>query len=119
MMSAKTDVTMVLWIIVVCGIGTYLIRLLPMIWHARGSDKRAHGGVLRRALDAIGPSAIVALLTVSLWSLVDMQMPVGTGAPVVAGLLGVWVGHRYLRTIAWATLSGVLCYGAASWLISL
>ncbi len=108
----------VLWVIVFCGAGTFLIRLLPMLWHGRTAGREMRMGRGRRALDAIGPSAIVALLTVSLWGLVDRQAPVSTIVPALAGLLGVGLGHRYLRTIAWATLTGVLAYGAAAWLLA-
>ncbi|TEA77764.1 hypothetical protein ERE07_13665 [Allopusillimonas ginsengisoli] len=104
--------------IVVCGAGTFLIRWLPMIWHTRGAGRAAQAGVWRRALDAIGPSAIVALLTVSLWGLVDIQALVSSAAPVLLGLLGVVLGHRYLHGIAWATLAGVLAYGISVWLLA-
>jgi len=117
-MTSDMSSTLVLWVIVVCGVGTFLIRWLPMIWHTRGAGRAARAGVWRRALDAIGPSAIVALLTVSLWGLMDMQAPVRSAAPVLVGLLGVVLGHRYLHGIAWATLAGVLAYGMCIWLLA-
>ena len=109
-----------MWVVLLSGIGTFLIRLLPMIWQERGIGRGAGHGRARRALDAIGPAAIVALLVVSFWGLVDLRhAPVDTVAPVVAGVLGVAGGKKYLKTIAWATLAGVLAYGAAAWALSL
>ncbi|MFA5489755.1 MAG: AzlD domain-containing protein [Candidimonas sp.] len=101
----------VIWIVVVIGIGTYLIRLLPMLWHDRDGKSGARPANWRYALDAVGPSAIVALLVLSFW---DMLSPMPTwkaGMPILAGLAGVWLGKHYLKTIAWATLGGVLAYG--------
>jgi hypothetical protein len=42
---------------------------------------------------------------------------VASALPLLAGLLGVVAGRRYLHTIAWSTLTGVLAYGAAVWLV--
>lgn len=104
-----------LWVIALSGAGTLLIRLLPMIWQDKGIRKAAGRGGLRRALDAIGPSAIVALLVVSFWGMMAPQASVQAVAPIVAGLAGVWLGKRLLHTIAWATLAGVLAYGLTLW----
>jgi len=107
----------VLAVILCSGIGTFLIRWLPMRWQERGTGGAMKAGWLRRALDAIGPAAIVALLTVSLVGLLEPQEPVASALPLLAGLLGVVAGRRYLHTIAWSTLTGVLAYGAAVWLV--
>lgn len=107
-----------LWIIVLSGAGTLVIRLLPMVWQDKGIRKAAGRGGLRRALDAIGPSAIVALLAVSFWGMIAPQVSVQAVAPVLAGLAGVWVGKKLLRTIAWATVAGVLAYGLALWALA-
>ncbi|HWK70436.1 MAG TPA: AzlD domain-containing protein [Burkholderiaceae bacterium] len=103
------------WVIALCGAGTLLIRLLPMIWQDKGIRKAAGQGGLRRALDAIGPSAIVALLAVSFWGMIAPQASLQAVAPIVAGLAGVWLGKRLLHTIAWATLAGVAAYGLSLW----
>jgi branched-subunit amino acid transport protein len=113
-MNAST----LLWVIALGGAGTLLIRLLPMIWQEKGIRKAAATGRLRRALDAIGPSAIVALLAVSFWGMIAPQASVQAVLPVVAGLAGVWLGKKLLRTIAWATLAGVLAYGLALWALA-
>ncbi|NYT36629.1 hypothetical protein ERD78_07080 [Allopusillimonas soli] len=110
------DMTTVGWVIALSGLGTLLVRLLPMIWHDRSQGAVKGTGTLRRALDAIGPSAIVALLVVSVWSLVDAQAFAGSVLPVLAGMAGVVLGRLLLGGIAWATLAGVLAYGLAIWL---
>lgn len=107
-----------LWVIALSGAGTFLIRYLPMAWQEKGKGKGWGQGRMRRALDAIGPSAIVALLVVSFSELVSPQALTQTGLPVIAGLLGVLLGSRLLGSIAWATLAGVAAYGLALWLLA-
>ena len=76
-------------------------------------------GTLRYALDAIGPSAIVALLVTSFWSMVDTAAFIHDALPIVLGLLGVLAGKKILGSIAWATLAGVCAYGATLYGFSL
>lgn len=106
------------WVIALSGAGTLLIRWLPMVWQARNAGRREPGRRLRRCLDAIGPSAIVALLAASFWGMLSPQPSVGTALPILCGLAGVALGKRMLKTIAWATVSGVLAYGLAVWALS-
>lgn len=108
-----------LWVVLFSGLGTFLIRLIPMIWQERGAITTSRNGRLRRGLDAIGPAAIVALLVVSIWGLVDVRTEaVASVVPVVAGVLGVVAGKTWLKTIAWGTLAGVLAYGATVWALA-
>jgi branched-subunit amino acid transport protein len=111
--------TGLIWVVVLAGAGTFLIRFLPLHWQAKSGAKVLSKGRLRKALEAVGPSAVVSLLIASLWAMVDMSTFALDGAPVVAGLAGVLAGKRYLRNIAWATLGGVLAYGAALFGLSL
>lgn len=104
-------------IIALSGAGTFLIRLLPMLWEGKGDNTARHRKGLRHALNAIGPSAIVALLVVSFWGMVAPQPSTQNVLPIVVGLLGVMGGKRWLGSIAWATLSGVLAYGVAVWVL--
>lgn len=104
-----------LLVIVLSGAGTFLIRLLPMLWQEKEVKNAGSRGRLRGALNAIGPSAIIALLVVSFWGMVGQQPSSRTVLPIVFGLLGVLLGRRLLGGIAWATLSGVLAYGAILW----
>ncbi len=113
-----TSSTLIL-LTVAAGAGTFLIRLLPMLWHTKGIGKSRSRPLLRNALEAIGPSAIVALLAVSLSDMVLAQPALGAALPIVVGLLGVLLGKKVLGSIAWATLAGVLAYGATLWLTAL
>lgn len=106
-----------MWVIALSGAGTFLIRLLPMIWQQKASGSARISGRMRRALDAVGPSAIVALLVVSFAGLIAPQALAQTSLPLVAGLLGVMLGKWLLGSIAWATLAGVAAYGAALWVL--
>lgn len=108
-----------LLLIVLAGAGTFLIRLLPMLWQAKTRKGYRRRDRLRNALEAIGPSAIVALLAVSLWEMIAAHVSPQSSVPVAVGLLGVWLGKRVLGSIAWATLSGVLAYGLTLWLLTI
>jgi hypothetical protein len=106
------------WLIVIVlasGVGTLLLRLLPMLWQEKGMKEAWRQGARRRALDAIGPSAMVALLGVSFWSMLQPAPTVQSLAPIVAGVLGVLVGRKLLHSIAGATLAGVAAYGLTLW----
>jgi branched-subunit amino acid transport protein len=104
-----------LWVAILSGLGTFLIRYLPMHWHEKGEGGNWMRGSLRRSLDAIGPAAIVALIVVSCWSLLGAGSYAREGLPLVLGLAGVALGKKYLGSIAWATLAGVLAYGFCVW----
>lgn len=104
-----------IWTIVLGGAGTLLIRLLPMVWHEKGAKGGAGRAGLRRALDAVGPSAIVALLVASFWGMVVPDPSIQAVLPLLIGVLGVMLGKWLFRTIAWATLAGVLAYGCTLW----
>lgn len=112
-----TGSTLVL-VIVAAGAATLLIRLLPMLWQQKGAKKSRSRPLLRNVLEAIGPAAIVALLSVSLWGMVAAQPSTEGILPVIMGLLGVLVGKKTLGSIASATLGGVLAYGTTLWLLS-
>lgn len=99
-------------VIALAGLGTYLIRVLPMKWHERGQRQgaKAQSTRLLAVLQAIGPAAIVALLCISLAGLVEPSNWRNDGLCVLLGLLGVMAGHR-LGGIAVGTLLGVFAYG--------
>ncbi|WP_341669581.1 AzlD domain-containing protein [Alcaligenes sp. SDU_A2] len=104
--------------ILLAGLGTFLIRYLPLRLRSRsgGRGPNTHT-VWSRLFGAIGPAGIVALLAVSLISLVSPQQPWVDGVPVLAGLAGVLLGRRWPGGIAGSTLLGVLAYGLAVWLV--
>jgi branched-subunit amino acid transport protein AzlD len=112
---------MITWlfaIVLASGVGTLLIRLLPMLWQEKGIKEAWRQGARRRALDAIGPSAMIALLVVSFWDMLQPSPEVQSLAPIVAGVLGVLLGRKLLHSIAGATLAGVAAYALVLWWVA-
>lgn len=102
-------------VVAASALGTFLIRYLPLRLHDKGTAQGPRHGMLRRALEGIGPGAIVALIVVSCWSLLEPAPSLEHGLPLCAGLAAVALGKRYLHGVAWATLAGVAAYGLATW----
>ncbi|WP_043528173.1 AzlD domain-containing protein [Litchfieldella xinjiangensis] len=100
-------------IVLLCGLGTFLLRWLP-VWHARRErQQRPPPVVLQRLLRAIGPAAITSLLVVSLWPIVTQPE---NGAPILAvglALLVMVIVKRFKGGIALPTLLGAATYGGA------
>ena len=92
------------WVILLCGAGTFLLRLLPMRWMQRSQQ----GGQtlpprLMGALQALGPAAIGALLVAALWPQWSWGEP-------------LWQVARLLLAIsALAEPGGFAALGEASW----
>jgi branched-subunit amino acid transport protein len=107
-----------IWAIAACGLVTLLIRYLPMLWREKGGGQKTSGGRWRYALDAIGPSAIMALLVTSFWSMAGANLVAATVVPICIGVGGVVLGKKLIGNIAAATLTGVLAYGVALWAVS-
>lgn len=103
-----------LLIVVLSGLGTFLLRFLP-VWQARRrkvSGERVSTrfqGFLR----GIGPAAITALLTVSLWPMMvaDSATVSGRLAPIAA-LAVLYLIKQRTGGIAGPTLAAALVYGA-------
>ncbi|MGO3891227.1 MAG: AzlD domain-containing protein [Paenalcaligenes sp.] len=95
-------------------LGTLLIRYVPLRLHGRqrqGQGRRK----LHQMLAAIGPAAIVSLLTVSLIAEVSPQSPILSVLPGAFGLVGVWLGRKlFNNSIAAGTIVGVLAYAACT-----
>lgn len=93
------------------GLGTYLIRLLPMLAGDRLGDRMAPR--LRRFLLALGPAAIAALLVLSLKDLLPVDSPAQAPAflALAVGAATVLAIQRLTRNPALATLAGALAVG--------
>ncbi|HUH59682.1 MAG TPA: AzlD domain-containing protein [Candidimonas sp.] len=117
-MQTTLNGTVLVWVIAACGLVTLLIRYLPMRWREKGNGRAAGGGRWRYALDAVGPSAIMALLVTSFWSMAAADPVATTVVPIFVGVSGVILGKRLVGSIAGATLSGVLAYGLALWAVT-
>ena len=94
-----------LLLIVLAGLGTYLMRLLPMLY---GQQLAAGRGVLALVLSALGVAAITALIVVSLVDLVGQQVGV---LRLLLASLTVLVTLKVVRNVGVATLVGALAYG--------
>lgn len=91
------------------GLGTYLIRWLPILAGERLSPRLGHGR-LHRFLLALGPSAIAALLVLSFRELVPAHL---LGAPWLLlppalGAAAVVAVQRLTRNPAFSTLAGAV-----------
>ena len=93
-------------IIVLAGLGTYLLRLGPML----GAHRLARlGPRAQAALAALGPAAIAALLATSIGPQAISGDPAQTEPLILA--LGAIIGARQVfGGIAAPTLAGVLGY---------
>ena len=102
------------WVVLLCGLGTFFLRLWPMRWH-QGRGDEAMQPWLRGALQALGPAAIGALLVASLWSQWRWGQPAWPLMRVVLSLLGIVLVRRVAGGVALPTLAGVLVYGGLSY----
>lgn len=105
-------------IVVLCGAGTFLLRLLP-IWRARRRPKKTVTSKrLRAFLQGIGPAAITALLAVSLWPTVTESQGLRQIITTVAALTVIYAVKRWRDGIAGPTLAGALTYGLLTHLLT-
>lgn len=108
-----------IWIIALCGAGTFVLRWLPL-WHARRKRKTDLGpGRLQLWLSGVGPAAISALLVVALWDVFGTEVSNVRNLSTLAALSCVWVVRR-LRGggVAIPTLSGAAMFGLLGyWLV--
>ncbi|EKU30561.1 AzlD domain-containing protein [Alcaligenes faecalis] len=101
-----------LLMIVLAGLGTFLIRYLPLRLGGRqGKVDPSRVSIWPRLFGAIGPAGVVSLLVVSLISLLRPEHMSLDLPPLLAGLAGVLLGRRWPGGIAGSTLTGVLAYG--------
>lgn len=106
-------------VVLLGGLATYLIRYLPVAVCDRLKGRGVAPPRLHRFLMALGPSAIAALLVLSLVDFLPMAR-LGQSAPkVAAALLAVFVLHRLTANPALATLAGAVAYGLAGWIAGL
>lgn len=99
-------------LLVGAGLGTYLLRYLPLRWYAK-LQFLFQRPTLRAALTALGPAAIIALLVVSLNGLIDfssVQQGRADILRVMFSLGAIWLSHKYTKNTIAATFTGVIIY---------
>ncbi|OLO03990.1 MULTISPECIES: AzlD domain-containing protein [Salinicola] len=101
-----------LWIaMIIAALGTYLLRLLPLLWIQRRLTRTDDDGpvdALPKWLVILGPMMIAAVLGVSL---VPRTADVPGWLATVIGLgvtLAVW---RRTRSLGWPVVAGVFTFG--------
>jgi len=97
------DFSGALAIVALCGIGTYLLRLTPMLYRS-GSD----GGAASRFSGAVGPAAIAALFVAMLLPLLGT---VGKTSITTVALLTTIIAQRMFGGVAMPTMLGTVAYG--------
>ena len=99
-----------LWVILACSAGTLALRLLPMLWHKKiGSD--ALSPSTHRALAALGPSAIGALVLTTLWPQVTVAAPALPALRLLLALATIALTRKLVGGIAVPTLVGIVVFG--------
>lgn len=106
------------WLIVIlAGLGTFLLRYLPLRKVAqRPASSKPRSARSQAFLQAIGPAAITSLLVVSLWPLWT-EPPASRALAIVLALASIVITRRFTRDIAIPTLVGATVYGVlVAWL---
>lgn len=100
-------------IIVLCGVGTFLLRVLPIWRHRQALQSRPVGARTRAFLEGIGPAAITALVIVSVWPMMAPGPDEAAMQPlaVLVALASIWLMKRLWGGVAGPTLAGALLYG--------
>lgn len=99
------------------GLGTYLLRYLPMRWYIVMQNAFAHPK-LKVVLIALGPAAIVALLVVSLKGLIDfneLRQSQADFLRIILSLFAIWLAHKRFNHTIIATFIGVGIYAGVLW----
>ncbi|WP_413616248.1 AzlD domain-containing protein [Halomonas cupida] len=94
------------------ALGTFLIRLLPLLWMQRRLARRqGENGVeaLPPWLSILGPMMIAAMLGVSL---IPASPSATTWLATLVGVIVTLLVWRQLRSLGWPVLAGVASYTA-------
>ena len=105
----------VFWIALACAVGTFGTRLWPMLWHSKGGANSLSPG-LRRALAALGPAAIGALIVSSLWPQVAVAQPALPALRIALAIAAILLARKWVGSTALPTLAGVLVFGLLQYL---
>lgn len=103
------------WVLVICALGTFAMRALPLLWMRRHLDNKGQGSELPLWLSVLGPAMIAAMMGVSL---VPSEINVATVSASIMGVAVTLLAWWRIRSLGLPVLLGVVAYGLAFWLIS-
>jgi len=106
------------WIIIFCcGLGTFLLRMLPMKWQLDNNLKTRNNS-FHRFLMALGPTAITALLVTSIWPAIYSPNFIHSTIVLALSFSAITLAKRVLGGIIIPMSCGVIFYGLlqAVWL---
>lgn len=97
-------------LIVLAGLGTYLMRLVPLV---SGHKMNQWHPAITLALSALGLSAIATLIVLSISGLWQASPQIDRLVAMCLGTLAVLLSLRLFRNVGLATLIGAVAYGLA------
>jgi len=97
--------------IAVCALGTYLMRVIPMLWmkrHLLRQQAAATEGAMPSWLTVLAPTMIAAMFGVSL---VPVNQSFAAWLATAIGILTTLLVWRRTRSLGWPVCIGVLMFG--------
>ena len=103
------------WLVVcLVGIGTCLLRVIPLVWP---TGRIRHASPRAAWLDALGPCLLMAMATTVVVPAVNEAAGQGAWLPLGCGCLAVAGMMLVFRDPGWATLAGMAAWWiSAGWL---
>lgn len=102
--------------ILLAGVATFLLRWLPVMRHS--APRRNLPGSVRQLLAAIGPAALAALLTISLFPMLSDSPFAPQDWNIYVALLAIILCKKFFGGIAIPTVLGTLAYGICTYIIN-
>ncbi|MCI0509616.1 branched-subunit amino acid transport protein AzlD [Chromohalobacter marismortui] len=102
-------------VVIAAGVGTFLIRYLPLL---SGTRLARGDGWLSRFLGALGLAAIAALIVLSMGDLWWQAPHWRGGLRLALGTAAVLLVQRLTPNVGLATLLGAGVYGVAGWALA-
>lgn len=108
-----------LWVaIITTAIGTYLMRLIPLIWmqkHLKKHSDKDAIEVIPQWLSILGPLMIVAMLGVSM---IPKTPDTNSWIATLVGCSVTWLTWKYTRSLGFPVAFGVIAFGVMSFALS-
>lgn len=99
----------ILWAVLLSGLGTFLLRWIPLRQNGIPSSPKAGG--FTRFTQAVGPAAIISLLLAMLFPLLHNKPEFSHWLAILMGFATTYEVQNRKPGIALPTLSGALVYG--------